>query len=120
MISEFTEWRPFSDDQGILRLSSLTVRSELRERIMIKQKEDSQYGKMEALALQEDTVFQRKEDGSIWFKDRLWVPSDPETREELLAEAHKSKYTIHPGSTKMFKDLQLRYWWNGMKRDVAR
>jgi len=30
-----------------------------------------------------------------------------------------SKYTVHPGSTKMYKDLQRNFWWKGMKRDVA-
>jgi hypothetical protein len=33
-------------------------------------------------------------------------------------EAHDSAYSIDPDSTKMYKDLKTRYWWNGMKRDV--
>jgi hypothetical protein len=40
-------------------------------------------------------------------------------KESILREAHDSAYSIHPGSTKMYKDLKTRYWWNGMKRDVA-
>ena len=47
------------------------------------------------------------------------MPNDPELRKEILDEAHLSKYTVHPGGTKMFKDLQRKYWWNGMKREVA-
>jgi hypothetical protein len=34
-------------------------------------------------------------------------------------EDHDSAYSIHPGSTKMYQDLKQRYWWYGMKRDVA-
>ena len=37
----------------------------------------------------------------------------------LLDEAHKSKFSIHPGATKMYRDLREYYWWPCMKRDVA-
>jgi hypothetical protein len=33
--------------------------------------------------------------------------------------AHDSRYSIHPGSTKMYKDLKTRYWWKDMRRDIA-
>ncbi|GJR91229.1 putative reverse transcriptase domain-containing protein [Tanacetum coccineum] len=33
--------------------------------------------------------------------------------------AHKSKYFVHPGADKMYYDLRDRYWWPGMKRDIA-
>ncbi|KAJ9553357.1 hypothetical protein OSB04_017402 [Centaurea solstitialis] len=52
--------------------------------------------------------------------DRVWVPSLGNNRQVLLTEAHKSKYSIHPGATKMYRDLKNGYWWPGMKRDVAR
>ncbi|XP_069150838.1 uncharacterized protein [Solanum lycopersicum] len=42
-----------------------------------------------------------------------------ELRQHILAEAHNSMYFIHPGSTKMYRDLQESYWWNGMKRDIG-
>jgi hypothetical protein len=42
-----------------------------------------------------------------------------ELREIILKEAHDSPYSIHPGSTKMYQDLKERYWWYGMKKDVA-
>ena len=34
-------------------------------------------------------------------------------------EAHGSKYSVHPSSTKMYHDVKEMYWWNGMKRDIA-
>ena len=40
-------------------------------------------------------------------------------RESILREAHDSAYSIHPGSTKIYLDLKERYWWYGLKRDVA-
>uniref|UniRef100_A0A251RRD4 RNA-directed DNA polymerase n=1 Tax=Helianthus annuus TaxID=4232 RepID=A0A251RRD4_HELAN len=60
-----------------------------------------------------------KDDGSYYFMDRLWVPSLDDLRTLLMDEAHKSRYSIHPGSDKMYKDLRTRYWWPGMKKDIA-
>ncbi|KZV43734.1 DNA/RNA polymerase superfamily protein [Dorcoceras hygrometricum] len=37
-----------------------------------------------------------------------------------MAEAHTTSYSVHPGGTKMYKDLQKLYWWPGMKRDIAK
>ena len=37
-----------------------------------------------------------------------------------MEEAHFSAYSIHPGSTKMYHDLKNTYWWNGMKKDIAK
>jgi hypothetical protein len=42
-----------------------------------------------------------------------------EAREVLLNEAHNSAYSIHPGTTKMYLDLKARYWWKGMKKEIA-
>ncbi|MBZ2164432.1 hypothetical protein K8B34_20955, partial [Alteromonas stellipolaris] len=40
-------------------------------------------------------------------------------RRELFDEAHRTKYTVHLGSTKMYKDLKRHFWWNNMHKDVA-
>ncbi|GKC27989.1 retrotransposon protein, putative, ty3-gypsy subclass [Tanacetum coccineum] len=37
----------------------------------------------------------------------------------IMDEAHKSKYSVHPGADKMYYDLRDRYWWPGMKKDIA-
>ncbi|KAJ9539354.1 hypothetical protein OSB04_032087 [Centaurea solstitialis] len=51
---------------------------------------------------------------------RVWVPLAGSARQTLLEEAHKSRFSIHPGATKMYRDLRVDYWWPGMKREVAR
>jgi hypothetical protein len=63
--------------------------------------------------------FTEGEQGTIWFKDRICVPEIDSLRETILKEAHDSDYSIHPGSTKMYQDLKQKYWWYGLKRDVA-
>jgi hypothetical protein len=63
--------------------------------------------------------FTEDEQGTVWFKNRLCVPETGNLRKTILREAHDSAYSIHPGGTKMYQDLKQRYWWYGMKRDVA-
>nr|XP_016433622.1 PREDICTED: uncharacterized protein LOC107760120 [Nicotiana tabacum] len=42
-----------------------------------------------------------------------------ELRAEILSEAHYSRYAVHPGATKMYRELRQIYWWNGMKKDIT-
>jgi hypothetical protein len=57
--------------------------------------------------------------GTLWLGKWICVPDLRTIKELILKEAHDSAYSIHPSSTKMYKDLKTRYWWNGMKRDVT-
>jgi hypothetical protein len=63
--------------------------------------------------------FTEDEQGTVWFKDKICVPKIDSLRETILKEAHDSDYSIHPGSIKMYQDLEQKYWWYGLKRDVA-
>jgi hypothetical protein len=47
------------------------------------------------------------------------VPRDQDLKKEILDEAHLSKFTIHPGSTKMYRDLRENFWWSNMKGEIA-
>jgi len=58
-------------------------------------------------------------DGILRFKGRVCVPRKPTLRKTLLEERHKSRLSIHPGMTKMYKDLKATFWWTGMKTYVA-
>ncbi|WMV45381.1 hypothetical protein MTR67_038766 [Solanum verrucosum] len=64
-------------------------------------------------------TFSQGEDGVLRHQGRLCVPNVDGLRETILEEAHGSRYSIHPGATKMYRDLREIYWWNGMKRDIA-
>jgi len=59
-------------------------------------------------------------EGVLWFKNRLVVPKDLELRKQILDEAHLSRYSIHPGSNKMYQDRRQQFWWTRMKREVAK
>ncbi|RVW23677.1 Retrovirus-related Pol polyprotein from transposon gypsy [Vitis vinifera] len=50
-----------------------------------------------------------RDDGILMFRARLCVSNDGDLRRELLEEAHCSRLAIHPGGTKMYKDLRQNY-----------
>jgi dolichyl-phosphate-mannose--protein O-mannosyl transferase len=56
----------------------------------------------------------------LWFKNCLVVPKIPELRQLILDEAHVTKFSIHPGSNKMYHDLKQIFWWTKMKIEIAR
>ncbi|XP_073056891.1 uncharacterized protein [Primulina eburnea] len=101
-------------------LATLSVQSTLRDRIRESQSNDEQLQKWRARDEAKGRNLYSVVDGLVRYRDRLWVPSDNSLRELIMKEAHDSPYSIHPGTTNMFKDLQLLYWWPGMKRDILR
>jgi hypothetical protein len=59
-------------------------------------------------------------EGTLWFKKRLVVPKKEALKKKILDEAHMSRYSIHPESTKMYHDLRQQFWWTRMKHEAAR
>ena len=101
-------------------MASLIVQPDLVGRIKALQKNDLQLVQlMEEVQKGCKPEFVLSDDGILRFGTRLCVPNDGDLRRELLEEAHCSRLTIHPGGTKMYKDLKHNYWWKGMKRDIA-
>ncbi|GJT52469.1 putative reverse transcriptase domain-containing protein [Tanacetum coccineum] len=66
-----------------------------------------------------DEMIEQRSDGTLYYLDRIWVPLKGEVRTLIIDEAHKLKYSVHPGADKMYYDLRDRYWWPGMKKDIA-
>ena len=60
-----------------------------------------------------------KSDGLLYFSNRIWIPNNEDLRKLIFDEAHKSRYSIHPGANKMYQDLRTQYWWSGLKKDVT-
>ncbi|GJU65305.1 putative reverse transcriptase domain-containing protein [Tanacetum coccineum] len=58
-------------------------------------------------------------DGTLCLKNRSWIPRFGDLRALIMHESHKSKYSIHPGSDKMYQDLKKLYWWPNMKAEIA-
>ncbi|GJX23080.1 putative reverse transcriptase domain-containing protein [Tanacetum coccineum] len=58
-------------------------------------------------------------DGTLCLHDRSWLPCYGDLRSVIMHKSHKSKYSIHPGSEKMYQDMKKLYWWPNMKADIA-
>ena len=71
------------------------------------------------VALGKAPGFSIDENGTLWFGKRICVPEVKAIHDAILREAHDSTYSIHPDSTKMYLDLKEKYWWYGLKKDVA-
>jgi hypothetical protein len=95
--------------------------SDLKYTIIRRQDEDAFIAK-EIRRIEEGrpSEFHVGDFNSLWFHGRICVPDIPEIKELILKEAHKTPYSIHPRSTKMYMDLKELFWWNNMKREIAK
>ncbi|GJY30557.1 putative reverse transcriptase domain-containing protein [Tanacetum coccineum] len=66
-----------------------------------------------------DKSFEIRPDGTRRIKNRRWLPLFGGLRDLIMHESHKSKYSIHPGSDKMYHDLKKIYWWPNIKAIIA-
>jgi hypothetical protein len=105
--------------QGYVR--QLSVQPTLEEKIRKAQETDENLMKIRKHTGENKTPDFRVDDqGTLWYKNRICVPEGGDFRQTIMDEAHNLAYSIHPGSTKMYMDLKQKYWWNGMKADIAR
>ena len=103
------------------KLSAMSLQPTLLEKIKQNQLSDPYLSRVKVdVELKKRADFGLSPDGFIVFKDRLCVPEIRDLREEILAEAHNTPYTVHPITTKMYKDLKMHYWWPKMKNDVVK
>ncbi|GJX12035.1 putative reverse transcriptase domain-containing protein [Tanacetum coccineum] len=58
-------------------------------------------------------------DGTLCLNGRSWLPCYGDLRTMIMHESHKSKYSINPGSDKMYQDMKKLYWWPNMKDNIA-
>ncbi|GJU02354.1 putative reverse transcriptase domain-containing protein [Tanacetum coccineum] len=100
-----------------VRDMNMTLQSSIKDKILAAQKEavDESAGLQKGL----DEMIEQRSDGTLYYLDRIWVPLKGDVRTLIMDEAHKSKYSVHPGADKMYYDLRDRYWWPGMKKDIA-
>nr|GEV29039.1 putative reverse transcriptase domain-containing protein [Tanacetum cinerariifolium] len=103
-----------------VRAISMTIQSGFNAKILEAQGEASKDLKAPAEWLRGlERHFKKRDDGGIYFFDRVWIPSVGGIRNLIMDEAHPLRYSVHPGADKMYYDLRDLYWWPSMKRDIA-
>ncbi|XLU29618.1 hypothetical protein S245_065684, partial [Arachis hypogaea] len=108
------------EEFGTLCLSQLQISSDFKaELIKAHQNDQELYKILPAIEKGKQWRVSEDRDGLWRFKGRIIVPDVGDLRHNILEEAHKSGFSIHPGSTKMYQDLKTMFWWPGMKNDVA-
>jgi hypothetical protein len=99
-------------EQG--NLNAISAESNLYDIIVLAQLNDEGVQLIKQKLAQEDpkcSCFRKDAKDVVWFEQCLVVPVDPELRKEIFDKAHLSKFSIHPGSTKMYQDLRKNFWW---------
>ncbi|GJU07543.1 putative reverse transcriptase domain-containing protein [Tanacetum coccineum] len=104
-----------------VRALMMTVHNDLPKLIREAQKEamKRKNARKENLGRLIKQIFEFRPDGTCCFGNRVWFPQFGGLKDLVMHESHKSKYSIHPGSDKMYQDLKLLYWWPNMKADIA-
>nr|GEW96686.1 putative reverse transcriptase domain-containing protein [Tanacetum cinerariifolium] len=105
-----------------LRVRSLvmTIHLKLPSQILEAQSEAIKEENIKAKNLQGmDKTFEIHHDRTCCIKNRSWLPLFGNLRDLIMRESHKSKYSIHSGSDKMYQDLKKLYWWPNMKAIIA-
>ncbi|GKF02408.1 putative reverse transcriptase domain-containing protein, partial [Tanacetum coccineum] len=57
--------------------------------------------------------------GTLCLDNISWLPCYGDTRSLIMHVSYKSKYSIHPGSDKMYHDMKMLYWGPNMKANIA-
>ncbi|GJZ80543.1 putative nucleotidyltransferase, ribonuclease H [Tanacetum coccineum] len=100
-----------------VRAMNMTLQSSIKDKILAAQREASD----EIAGMQQglNEMMKRMNDGTLYYLDIIWIPLKGDVRTLIMDEAHKSKYSVHPGADKMYYDLRDRYWWPEMKKYIA-
>ena len=101
-------------------LFALTVEPTIIETIKAAQMDDNHLRKLRDKVEEGRATDFSFVEGVLRLKDRLCVPHSTEIKQQILEQAHSSKFAIHPGCTKMYHDMREIFWWPSMKKDVAK
>ena len=114
---EKLELKVYARESTEEKIHTMTFQPELLEKIRKCQEEILNH---EVNNLTGEEICTQKDDkGILRFSSRIWIPNVKELKGEILHDAHNSRYSIHPGSTKMYRDLKENFWWPDMKREIA-
>jgi hypothetical protein len=106
-----------------LSLFNITLTPTLRGEIIATQKNDAGMTHIKRRIQEGDpkvACFREDAEGTLWFKDRFVALRKEALKKKILDEAHTSRYSIHPDSTKMYHDLRQQFWRTRMKRETTR
>ncbi|GJR74793.1 putative reverse transcriptase domain-containing protein [Tanacetum coccineum] len=104
-----------------VRALVMTIGLNLTKQILNSQAEAMQVENIESKDLggMIEKKFETRTDRTLCFKNKSWLPCFGDLKALIMHESYKLKYSIHPGSDKMYQDLKKLYWWPNMKADIT-
>ncbi|GJW11833.1 putative reverse transcriptase domain-containing protein [Tanacetum coccineum] len=103
-----------------VRALVMTLHPKLPSQILEAQTKEIKEENIKAENLQGmDKAFEVRPDGTRCIKNQSWLPLFGNLRDLIMHESHKSKYSLHPGSDKMYQDLKKLYWCPNIKAIIA-
>jgi hypothetical protein len=120
LCSEMRKHRLEMIPQGTL--NHISIEPTLYDRIIMSQLHDERVKIIKQKMSQGEEkykCFHQDHKGVLWFESHIVVLKNHELRKQILDEAHLSKFSIHPDSSKMYHDLKQNFWWTRMKRKIA-
>jgi hypothetical protein len=108
-------------EQG--NLYAIAAESNLSDRIVTTHRNDEGIRQMKQKLAERDpkyACFHKDPKDVVWLGKRLVILADPNLKKEIFDEAHLSKFSIHPRSTKMYQDLKENFLCSNMKVDIAK
>ncbi|GKA91786.1 putative reverse transcriptase domain-containing protein [Tanacetum coccineum] len=98
----------------------MLVKASLISRVLEAQREAMKEEKLEEESLSgANQKLKTGADGIKYLNGRAWILKVNNLRKVVMDEAHRSRYSIHPGADKMYMDMKEYYWWPRMKKDIA-
>jgi hypothetical protein len=93
------------------RLNNIALIPTIKEHIIATQRTDVEMSHLcQRMESGEAQYFRQDADGVLWFKDHVVVLKDFELRRKIMDEAHCSRYSIRPGTNKMYQDVKKNFW----------
>ncbi|GJW77646.1 putative reverse transcriptase domain-containing protein, partial [Tanacetum coccineum] len=120
-IRQFLDWKELNMRQRrwlkLLSDYDRELRYHPRKENVVEARKEENYGTEDLHGMIKN--LEPRADGTLCLKNRSWIPLFGDLRALIMHESHKSKYSIHPGSDKMYQDLKKLYWWPNMKAEIA-
>ena len=107
------------DDDSLL--AELQVRPTWVDEIKKKQlRDESLVSRFWQVKNGDTSEFRLNSEGVLCYRGRVCIPKDSNLRQAILKEAHGGLCAMHPGGSKMYRDLKELYWWPRLKREVTK
>ena len=90
--------------------TQLLIQSNLLEKVREAQKHDRLIQEVrKRIGDGKPREFSIDENDVVCFRGRLCVPQKSDVKMDILREAHRTPYTVHPGETKMYRNLKQNF-----------